>query len=116
MRKLIYRSVPADTPEAVAENCLDIFKEYYKNNSLVEMTIEEKVKLYGDYFKGRDDVYPYLSVNKNDSSIKYYIPACVNEWKQGVCNKTMGKPCKNCKYRENKPLTLETIKKHILKY
>lgn len=84
-----------------------------ENNSLVEMTIEEKVKLYADYFKGRDDVYPYLSVNKNDSSIKYYIPACVNEWKQGVCNKTMGKPCKNCKYRENKPLTLETIKKHI---
>ena len=84
-----------------------------ENNSIVEMTIEEKVKLYGDYFKGRDDVYPYLSVNKNDSSIKYYIPACVNEWKQGVCNKTMGKPCKNCKYRENKPLTLETIKKHI---
>ncbi len=36
VRKLIYRSVPADTPEAVAENCLDIFKEYYKNNSLVE--------------------------------------------------------------------------------
>ena len=63
------------------------------------------------YFKGRDDVYPYLSVNKNDSSIKYYIPACVNEWKQGVCNKTMGKPCKNCKYRENKPIetTLELV-------
>ena len=84
-----------------------------ENNSIVEMTIEEKVKFYADYFKGRHDVYPYLSVNKNDSSIKYYIPACVNEWKQGVCNKTMGKPCKNCKYRENKPLTFETIKKHI---
>lgn len=38
------------------------------------------------------------------------MPACINEWKQGVCNKTMGKPCKNCQYRENKPLTLDVIK------
>ena len=38
------------------------------------------------------------------------MPACINEWKQGVCNKTMGKTCKNCQYRENKPLTLDVIK------
>ena len=35
------------------------------NNQTVEMSIDEKINLYADYFKGRDDVYPYLSINKN---------------------------------------------------
>lgn len=89
--------------------------ELQKQNSsqVLEMSIDEKLTLYSDYFRGRDDTYPYLSINKNDPSKKYYIPACINEWKQGICNKTMGKPCKNCRYRENKPLTLDVLKKHI---
>jgi len=78
-----------------------------------KLSEDEKLKIFMDYFRGRDDVYPYLSINKYDSSKKYYIPACLNEWKQGVCNKTMGKPCKSCQYRENKPLTIDIIKKHI---
>ena len=68
---------------------------------------EEKVNLFMNYFRGRDDTYPYLSIDKNNPSKKYYIPACANEWKQGVCNKLMKKPCKTCQYRENKPLTYE---------
>lgn len=97
-------------------NEINILKqELQKQNSskVQEMTIDEKIELYASYFKGRDDVYPYLSINKNDPTKKYYIPACTNEWRQGICNKTMGKPCKNCQYRENKPLSLETIKRHI---
>ena len=43
---------------------------------------EEKVKIFMSYFKGRDDVYPYLSINKDNPNIKYYIPACLNEWKK----------------------------------
>lgn len=66
-----------------------------------------------NYFKGRNDVYPYLSIDKNNPNIKYYIPACTNEWKNGVCNKTMGKKCKTCQYRENKPISKETIYKHM---
>lgn len=97
-------------------NEINILKqELQKQNSskVQEMTIDEKIELYASYFKGRDDVYPYLSINKNDPTKKYYIPACTNEWRQGICNKTMGKPCKDCQYRENKPLSLETIKRHI---
>lgn len=77
------------------------------------LTLEQKLQIYMDYFKGRDDVYPYLSINKNNSNIKYYIPACANEWKNGVCNKLKKKPCKTCQYRENKPLTVDVIKNHI---
>ena len=40
---------------------------------------EEKIKIFMDYFKGRDDAYPYLSIDKNNPNIKYYIPACVNK-------------------------------------
>ncbi len=36
VRKLIYLSVPENTSEDISEKCLDVFKEYYKNNSLVE--------------------------------------------------------------------------------
>ncbi len=35
VRRLIYLSVPENTPEDIAEKCLDVFKEHYKNNSLV---------------------------------------------------------------------------------
>lgn len=75
---------------------------------------EEKVKLFMDYFRGRDDTYPYLSIDKNNPSKKYYIPACANEWKQGVCNKTMKKLCKTCHYRENKPLTYDIYERHLM--
>lgn len=36
VRKLIYLSVPEGTSEEIAEQCLLVFKEYYKNNSLVK--------------------------------------------------------------------------------
>lgn len=35
VRRLIFLSVPENTPEETAEECLAVFKEYYKNNSLV---------------------------------------------------------------------------------
>ncbi len=74
---------------------------------------EEKVSIFMKYFRGRDDVFPYLSIDKNNPKIKYYIPACVNEWKHGVCNKAMRKKCKNCQYRENKPLSKDVIYNHM---
>ena len=89
------------------EKHLDEEKE---NENLKTLSFDEKVSIFMDYFKGRDDVYPYLSINKDN---KYYQPACKNEWRQGVCNKTMGKKCKNCKYRENIPLTKDIIYKHL---
>ncbi len=65
------------------------------NDTELSLTREEKVKVFMNYFRGRDDVYPYLSIDRNNHNIKYYIPACANEWKQGVCNKTMGKKHEN---------------------
>lgn len=89
------------------------FNEITTNSSEDISSREDSVKIFMDYFKGRNDIYPYLSIDKNNPNIKYYIPACANEWKNGVCNKTMGKKCKTCQYRENKPITKDTIYKHM---
>lgn len=40
---------------------------------------EDKIKIFMDYFKGREDTYPYLSIDKNNPTKKYYIPVCNNE-------------------------------------
>lgn len=89
------------------------FNEITTNSSEDISSREDSVKIFMNYFKGRNDVYPYLSIDKNNPNIKYYIPACANEWKNGVCNKTMGKKCKTCQYRENKPISKDTIYKHM---
>lgn len=89
------------------------FNEITTNSSEDISSREDSVKIFMNYFKGRNDVYPYLSIDKNNPNIKYYIPACANEWKNGICNKTMGKKCKTCQYRENKPISKETIYKHM---
>lgn len=74
---------------------------------------EDQVEIFMSYFKGRDDVFSYLSIDKKNPSKKYYIPACYNEWNKNVCNKTMRKPCKICQYRDNKPLTPDVYYDHI---
>ena len=89
------------------------FNEITTNSSEDISSREDSVKIFMNYFKGRNDVYPYLSIDKNNPNIKYYIPACANEWKNGVCNKTMGRKCKTCQYRENKPISKDTIYKHM---
>lgn len=88
---------------AVDENTQEVFRA----------SKEEQVKIFTEYFKGRDDVFAYLSFNKNDPSIKYYTPACENEWNKLVCNKTMKKSCKTCNYRSSKPLTFDIYRNHI---
>lgn len=35
VRRLVYRSVPENTSDEIAEKCLDTFKEYYKDHSCV---------------------------------------------------------------------------------
>lgn len=51
------------------------------NKNEIALSREEKAKIFMSYFKGRDDAYPYLSIDRNNPNLKYYIPACTNEWK-----------------------------------
>ena len=85
----------------------------YDNQPKINFTNEEKVKLFMDYLKGRNSIYPYLSIDKKDPSKKYYIPKCANEWNKNVCNKTMGKKCKDCQCWVDKPIDKEVIRNHL---
>ena len=110
--KLIKENLSNQEIEELYDDLKNILKIKASEDS-IKLTKEEKIKLFMSYFKGRDDVYPYLSIDKKDSSKKYYIPSCLNEWKKGICNKTLGKHCKTCQYRDNKPLTIDVYQNHL---
>ena len=86
-------------------NELNIIKHNY--------TKDEKIKIFMEYFRGRDDVYPYLSIDKQDANKKYYIPKCKNEWNKSICYKTMRKKCKDCPYWVDEEITNLVIENHI---
>lgn len=86
-------------------NELNIIKHNY--------TKDEKIKIFMEYFRGRDDVYPYLSIDKQDTNKKYYIPKCKNEWNKSICYKTMRKKCKDCPYWVDEEITNLVIENHI---
>ena len=57
-------------------------------------TPDQKIKLFKSLFIGREDVYAKRFYNVN-SGRSGYVPACANEWVQGVCNKKQYK-CVDC--------------------
>lgn len=72
---------------------------------------EEKVRLFRELFRGREDVYPKLWVSDRTGK-KGYAPVCANEWKPGVCEKPQVK-CGKCKSRELMPVTDRVIEDHL---
>lgn len=65
-------------------------------------------------FWGRQDVYAKRSVKKETGAASYY-PQCANFWRNGCHRKKYdGVPCKECQMREDKRLTLEDVKQHLL--
>src|SRR3989442_14645018 len=49
-------------------------------------TPAEKVRLFRQLFRGREDVFPKLWLNPKTGK-KGYAPACSNEWVRGICEK-----------------------------
>lgn len=82
--KLIKENLNNQEIEELYDDLKNILK-IKASEDIIKFAKEEKIKLFMSYFKGRDDVYPYLAIDKKDSSKKYYIPSCLNEWKKGVC-------------------------------
>lgn len=46
----------------------------------------EQWQIFMSYFRGREDVFARLWVNKRRGT-KGYSPVCANEWREGICNK-----------------------------
>ena len=49
-------------------------------------SVTGKVGLFRTLFRGREDVFPKLWINRKTGT-KGYSPVCANEWRPGVCEK-----------------------------
>jgi hypothetical protein len=71
----------------------------------------DKVALFRQLFRGRDDVYPRLWTNATTGR-KGYAPACGNEWVRGICEKPRVK-CGECPNQAFIPATDQVILDHL---
>ncbi len=74
-------------------------------------TADEKIALFRQLFRGREDVFPRFWVSKKTGR-SGYSPACDNEWVPGVCGKPRVK-CGECEQRAFTPVTDEVIGDHL---
>ncbi|MBR0350236.1 MAG: DEAD/DEAH box helicase [Clostridia bacterium] len=72
---------------------------------------EEKVKIFMEIFKGRNDLYAKRWTN-NKTGKTGYSPVCKNEFSTYKCDKPRVK-CSECPYRELLPLTEDVVLKHL---
>lgn len=61
----------------------------------MDFTPQEKINIFKNLFCGREDVFA-VHWEKADKSISGYTPACLNEWKPGLCYKLQRQKCKDC--------------------
>jgi hypothetical protein len=71
----------------------------------------EKVTLFRQRFRGRDDLYPKLWTNSTTGR-KGYAPACANEWVRGICEKPRIK-CGECPSQAFLAVTDQVIRDHL---
>lgn len=66
------------------------------------------------YFWGRQDVFAKRSVKKDTGTAGYYRQ-CANLWRYGCHRRNRDKvQCKDCEMREDKRLTIEDVKRHLV--
>ncbi len=88
-----------------------------KNNSTTPLAIErhlsleEKVDVFRNLFKGREDVFARRWYSRT-SGKSGYQPVCRNEWDRQLCDKKKYK-CTECSNRSFKPLEYEDIYRHL---
>lgn len=71
----------------------------------------EKVKLFRDLFRGRDDVYPTRFVSKKTGKAGY-APACANKFVVGVCPLPKVK-CGDCSNQAFRPVDDLAVRAHL---
>lgn len=76
-----------------------------------QLSLEEKVTLFRNLFKGREDVFARRWYSqKTDKS--GYQPVCQKEWSLEFCDKRKYK-CSECPHREFQPLGYNDIYRHL---
>ena len=74
-------------------------------------TPEEKIALFQSLFVGREDIYAKRYENQNTGK-NGYVPACGNEWVQGLCDKKQHK-CAECPNRSFWKLSDHVLYRHL---
>ena len=75
------------------------------------LSLEEKVDVFRNLFKGREDVFARRWYSRT-SGKSGYQPVCRNEWDRKLCDKKKYK-CTGCPNRSFKPLEYEDIYRHL---
>ena len=73
-------------------------------------TATGRVRLFRSLFRGRDDLYPQMWVNRSGKT--GYTPACANKWEPGVCN-IRSVPCGRCPNQAFLPMDERAIYRHL---
>jgi len=71
---------------------------------------EQKLQIFSDLFKGRNDIHALRWENKFKKS--GYSVACLNEWQKGLCNKPRIK-CGECQNRFFSPINKDVYFEHL---
>jgi len=74
-------------------------------------TAAEKVRLFRERFRGREDVFPRRWQNAR-SGKSGYSPACANEWIRGVCGKPKTR-CSQCSSQAFVPVDDSVVLAHL---
>ena len=72
---------------------------------------EEKIKIFMEVFRGRQDIYA-KRWESNKTGKSGYSPVCKNKFSTYKCDKTRIK-CSECPYRELLPLTEDVVLMHL---
>ena len=77
----------------------------------ITLSIDERIRLFQSLFKGREDVFARRWFSKTTGKSGYQ-PVCINEWKQGICDKKKYR-CVICPNRNFAPLTSQDMYRHL---
>ena len=77
----------------------------------IKRSLDEKIALFRNFFKGRDDVFARRWFNKATEKGGYQS-VCINEWRRGICDKKKHK-CAECPNRNFATLTNQDIYRHL---
>ena len=77
----------------------------------ITLSIDERIRLFQSLFKGREDVFARRWFSKTTGKSGYQ-PVCINEWKQGICDKKKYR-CAICPNRNFAPLKTQDMYRHL---
>lgn len=79
--------------------------------AMQKLSLQEKIELFRNLFKGREDVFARRWYSKA-SGKSGYQPVCQNEWNRLLCDKKAHK-CAECPNRQFLPLTYDDFYHHL---